>query len=85
MFDGTVEQMGQRLQLFAQAESIIGLTGSALTSKELSCVQSQFNTTPIKFPTIAEVDFDKQVHLKDGLTTTTLKDFVQVISKIVKH
>ena len=38
MFDGTVEQMGQRLQLFAQAESIIGLTGSALTSKELSCV-----------------------------------------------
>ena len=84
MFDGTVEQMGQRLQLFAQAESIIGLTGSTLTSKELSCAQILFNTTPIKFPTIAEVDFDKRVHLKDGLTTTTLKDFVQVISKIVK-
>jgi hypothetical protein len=38
MFDGTVDQIHQRLKMFSQAESIIGLTGSTLTSKELFCV-----------------------------------------------
>jgi hypothetical protein len=35
MFDGTTEQAEQRLKMLSKAESIIGLTGSTLTSKEL--------------------------------------------------
>ena len=67
--------MDHRLKLFAQASSVVGFTGSTLTSKELLCVQTLFGTTPIRFPTLAEVDFDKRVHLKDGLTTGTAKEF----------
>ena len=35
MFDGTVDQAEQRLKMFSKAESVIGLTGPTLTSKEL--------------------------------------------------
>jgi hypothetical protein len=44
-----------------------------------------FNTSPIRFPTLAEISFDKRVHLKDGLITTNQKDFIQSIHQIVSE
>jgi hypothetical protein len=35
MFDGTAELMERRLRLYSKAATVVGLTGSALTSKEL--------------------------------------------------
>ena len=71
MFDGTAELMEKRLRLYSKAVTVVGLTGSTFTGKELQIVKSLFNVVPTKFPTLSEVDFDKRVHLKDVTNTGT--------------
>ena len=63
---------------------MIGLTGSAMTNKELECLKKVFSTTPINFPTLSQMDFDKKVHLKDEITTTTQEDFVVKLYNLIK-
>lgn len=85
MFDGTAELMEKRLRLYSKAATVVGLTGSALTSKELHIVKSLFKTSPIKFPTLSEVDFDKRVHLKDVTNTGTQKAYTDALLQLSKE
>jgi hypothetical protein len=53
MFEGTVEQMAKMMKLFRQPSSVVGLTGSTMSNKELGCLMKVFSASPIKFPTLA--------------------------------
>ena len=72
------------MKLFGQPSNVIGLTGSTMSNKELRCLMKVFSACPIRFPTLAQMDLDKKIHLKDEITTTTQKDFTDRLYSLVK-
>ena len=53
LFDGAqVEKLANNISFFKQAAKVIGLTGSKLNCKELSCLKTAFETSPLVFPTL---------------------------------
>ena len=55
-----------------------------MSNKELGCLMKVFQASPIRFPTLAQMDFDKKVHLKDEITTTTQEHFTNNLYNLVK-
>ena len=76
--------MEKMMKLFGQPSNVIGLMGSTMSNKEQGCLMKVFQASPIRFPTLAQMDFDKKIHLKDEITTTSQKDFITRLYSLVK-
>ncbi|KEJ82377.1 hypothetical protein OXYTRIMIC_535 [Oxytricha trifallax] len=82
LFDGQPAYMFETINHLKRASKLIGLTGSILTQKEQTCLDSSFGVQEVKFPTLNSLKADKKTHHQDLLFNQQQSEFCKYLYEL---
>ncbi|KEJ82507.1 Protein translocase subunit SecA [Oxytricha trifallax] len=81
-FDGQPAYMFETINHLKRASKLIGLTGSILTQKEQTCLDSSFGVQEVNFPTLNSLKADKKTHHQDLLFNQQQSEFCKYLYEL---